>query len=91
MENQLTRKEKKAIYMESYMVKYREGKKGSDIESEDDLPRENTYMLLRYGGAKKLPNATSTKPEAQTSTGTALKLIIQYGYTLVVIKLTLRK
>ncbi len=27
MENQLTRKEKKAIYMESYMVKYREEKK----------------------------------------------------------------
>ena len=46
MENQLTRKEKKAIYMENHMVKYREEKQGSDLEPEDDVSRENAYLLL---------------------------------------------
>ena len=74
MDIPLTQKQKKAIYMETYMVKYSEEKQGSNIEPKDDLPRENTYLFLWHGGAEKLPNATPWNLEAQESVGAALKL-----------------
>ena len=84
MDIPLTRKQKKAIYIETYMVKYREENKEA-ILSQRMIYLEKT--LICSCGVEVKRNATPTNLEAQKSTGAAPKLITQHDHTQVIIKL----
>ena len=71
MDTPLTREEKKAIYMETYMVKYREESKEAILKQRMIYLEKTLICSCGMEVKRNNQNATPTNLEAQKSIGTA--------------------